>query len=117
LNAGGAEHKPAGVSGAASSLEPEAPEPAAPGPRPAAMITPPNCTSCGHPIGDVAPIFWHVQAEELKKELSKSKTAPGRAVENFALTTVNAELLTKLGIKHDCCRMHLISAMRLPNHT
>lgn len=81
------------------------------------MITPVSCMSCGFEISSVAPIFWHIQAERLKEKLKAGRTAPGRAVENFALSSDNAKLLDKLGLKHDCCRMHVVFSMRFPNHT
>ncbi len=60
------------------------------------MLTPILCFTCGCPIGDKDDVF---------KELKKRKIAETKDVNIDC-----SDILEKLDIKNDCCKMHVISA-------
>lgn len=76
-----------------------------------AMLVPVACLSCGCQIGHVAAIFRRMREERIKAQLAALDTIPERAAENLRASMDISDLMDKLGIKYDCCRMHLSSNM------
>ena len=77
----------------------------------AAMHVPCMCISCGCEIGHVAAAFRHARAARVKAAAVKAGTVPSMVTNNLKMDVECADLFDKFGIRHDCCRMHLASAM------
>lgn len=80
------------------------------------MLVPPVCLHCGCSIGDKADIFIRIRHERLKTLLAKEGTMPEKAATNLKLSMDMSDLMDKLGVRADCCRTHLATAMRLVDY-
>lgn len=76
------------------------------------MLTPVICFTCGLPIGDVATIFRFERAKLAEAILAEKKVAPGWAPVVGELQIDCSEIFDRLGIRADCCRTHLATAMQ-----
>lgn len=65
---------------------------------------------CGLPIGDVATLFRSMRAQLVEKVLAERGTVPSCAAVDSKLQIPVGAILDQLGVKHLCCRMHLVSA-------
>ena len=76
------------------------------------MLTPVRCLSCGLPIGDVATIFRVLAAARAREERARLDIhAPASAFVTPAYAAGTRDILDRLGIANDCCRVHLFTAM------
>lgn len=64
------------------------------------MLVPIICFTCGCPIGDKEDLFNYLKAQRMEE----SHTG---ATDDLDCS----DILTKLGIFNDCCKMHFISGM------
>jgi DNA-directed RNA polymerase subunit N (RpoN/RPB10) len=71
------------------------------------MLVPIICFTCGCPIGDKEDLF-----NKLKEE--KAKKLNIRDIDNKELDC--SDILNKLDINNDCCRMHLITSMQFTDY-
>jgi len=75
------------------------------------MFVPVVCITCSCPIGDKATLFQYERAEAVKKILNERGTVPTQVAIDVGLQIDLSDILEKLDIINDCCRMHLTSAM------
>jgi DNA-directed RNA polymerase subunit N (RpoN/RPB10) len=75
------------------------------------MLAPIVCFTCGSPVGDKSVLFRHLRAARVRDTLAKRDTAAALAMADGGLRIDCSDILELLGIKHDCCRAHLITAM------
>jgi DNA-directed RNA polymerase subunit N (RpoN/RPB10) len=75
------------------------------------MLVPILCLTCGCPIGDKEDIFRHLRAERVRSILKERGTTATQAAVDGGLQIDCEDILDLLGIVHDCCRGHLVSAM------
>ena len=76
------------------------------------MLTPVRCLSCGLPIGDVATLFRILAAARAREERSRLDLhAPASAFVTPAYAASTRDILDRLGIANDCCRVHLFTTM------
>jgi DNA-directed RNA polymerase subunit N (RpoN/RPB10) len=82
------------------------------------MLTPIRCTSCGYPIGRVAPLFHKIRYARVLIALKDRDTVPEQAMIDALLQIDMSDVFDKLGIPADpcCCRAHLTSAMLLTTY-
>lgn len=76
------------------------------------MLVPVTCLTCGCPIGDKDDLFQHLRAERVREVLKKRGTAAAAAAVDRGLQIDCSDILDLLGIPHDCCRAHLVTAMK-----
>lgn len=69
------------------------------------------CTTCGLPIGDVAPLYQEMKNDIVRKLLEERGTAPTQAAIDAGLQVDCTEIYELLHIKNGCCRMRLASCM------
>jgi len=79
------------------------------------MLTPILCITCGCPIGDVEDLFRHLRAEKTRALLGERGTAANQAAVDSGLQVDCEDILDLLGIAHDCCRGHLVTAVVFPD--
>lgn len=75
------------------------------------MLVPTTCLSCGCSIGHLAPAFAAAREKRVKKAFGAAGTVPEKAAQNMKLSVDCSDLFDKLGVRYDCCRMHLATAM------
>ena len=75
------------------------------------MLVPVCCFTCGCPIGDKEDLFRHLRAERVRAALAARDTAATQAAADGGLQVDCEDILARLGVAHDCCRAHLITAM------
>ena len=75
------------------------------------MLTPIVCFTCGAPTGDVEDLFQAMRAARVRAVLAERGTAATQAAVDAGLQIDCSEILTRLGITHDCCRKVLVTAM------
>jgi DNA-directed RNA polymerase subunit N (RpoN/RPB10) len=75
------------------------------------MLVPILCLTCGCPIGDKEDLFRHARAARVKAVLASRKTTATQAAVDAGLQIDCSDILDRLGIREDCCRAHLTSAM------
>ena len=64
------------------------------------MLVPILCFTCGLPLSDKEDIYNHLKAEKIK------------SIDNVESDDIDCvDILEKLDIMNDCCRMHFITAM------
>lgn len=80
------------------------------------MLPPVVCFTCGFPIGDVAEIFLHLRAARVRAALEARGTAAAEAAVDSGLQVDCSDVLDALGLRYDCCRMHLVTAMVFTDH-
>lgn len=82
------------------------------------MKTPNSCLSCGNMLGHVVFIFRRVRKERNKKR-SKG-VIPDYATVTSSNSAENeqdlADLLDKLGLRSDCCRMRMMTSMDMMDY-
>ena len=75
------------------------------------MLVPILCLTCGCPIGDKEDLFRHMRAERVRAALKARGTTATQAAIDPDLQIDCSDILELLGVAHDCCRAHLVSAM------
>ena len=76
------------------------------------MLIPVRCMTCGlGTIGAVATLFRRLRAERTRKILAERGTLPVWAAIDPELSVPVGDILDRLGVAADCCRMHLATAM------
>jgi DNA-directed RNA polymerase subunit N (RpoN/RPB10) len=80
------------------------------------MLVPIQCMSCGCAIGDKEDLFRHMVGEMSlpihRFQDDRPPTIPGQAEPIVDPESTGRDAIFELlGIYHDCCRTHLISAM------
>jgi len=80
------------------------------------MLIPVLCFTCGCSIGEKEDLFLHMQAKLAKKILDERKTAPIQAHIDPDIQITCGEILTKLGVKNDCCRKTMVTSMRFSDY-
>lgn len=75
------------------------------------MLVPIVCFTCGCPLGDVEDLFQQWRAERVKAALDARGTIATQAAVDPGLQIECEDILEALGIRYDCCRAHLVSAM------
>jgi DNA-directed RNA polymerase subunit N (RpoN/RPB10) len=76
------------------------------------MHTPPGCFSCGCSVGHLSEIYRFVREIRVSKKLAELGTAPENAATDIRLKMDMSDLLDKLGIRADCCRVALTTTMQ-----
>lgn len=80
------------------------------------MLTPIRCITCGSSIGDIAPFFQILKSRKIEAALTERDTNPNMAIVDAGLQVECKDILESLGVKYDCCRMHLISTMQFNDY-
>ena len=80
------------------------------------MLVPVICFTCGCPVGDVEDLFLHMRAEKIRAILAERGTTASQAAADAGLQVDCSDILDKLGIKYDCCRKVLVTAMIYSNY-
>jgi DNA-directed RNA polymerase subunit N (RpoN/RPB10) len=75
------------------------------------MLTPVTCFTCGIPIGDKEDLFRLLRARRVREVLAKTGTSARLAVADSSLQVDCSDIMDRLCVKRDCCRMHLATAM------
>jgi DNA-directed RNA polymerase subunit N (RpoN/RPB10) len=75
------------------------------------MLTPIVCLTCGCPIGDIEDLFRHMRAARVRELLGERGTDVSQAAIDVGLQLDCSDILELLGVRNDCCRAHLVSAM------
>lgn len=70
------------------------------------MLIPIVCFTCGCPIGDKEDLFNYLKEQKIKENPESDKSDDLDC----------SDILTKLDIKNDCCRMHFISSMTFSDY-
>ena len=76
------------------------------------MLTPVRCMSCGLPVGDVAAIYRVLAAARARDErvrLDLHASAAALVAPGYASPV--GDILDRLGVVFDCCRVHVFTAM------
>ena len=75
------------------------------------MLVPVTCFTCGNPIGDIEDLFRNLRAARVREILAERGTTATQAAVDADLQIDCSEILDRLGIKRDCCRKCLVTAM------
>ena len=76
------------------------------------MLTPVRCISCGSPLGCKAALFRALRLARARKALEASGVLPSQASLRAAgLRLDMSDILSRLGVDLNCCRMHMVTAM------
>ena len=75
------------------------------------MLVPIVCCTDGYPIGDVACLFQLMRARRIAEVLGARGTVAAHAASDAGLQIDCSDILDRLGVKHDCCRKTLATAM------
>lgn len=75
------------------------------------MLVPVLCFTCGYPVGDVEDLFHHMRAARVRAVLAERGTVAAQAATDAGLQIDCGDILDRLGVEHDCCRMTLVTAM------
>lgn len=82
------------------------------------MLTPPICMSCGNMLGHVDAIYRKIREKRNKKR--NDGVLPDYASVTSSTKDTNgdnnAQLMEKMGVHSDCCRMRLITSMDMSDH-
>ena len=68
------------------------------------MLIPIVCFTCGCPIGDKEDLFNYLKVEKIQSQKDKLQILNNNELDC-------SDILDKLDIVNDCCRMHFISSM------
>jgi len=80
------------------------------------MLVPVICFTCGNPIGDIEDLFHHLRAARVREILAERGTTATQAAADAGLQIDCSDILDRLGIKNDCCRKCLVTAMIFTDH-
>lgn len=75
------------------------------------MLVPVICFTCGNPIGDVEDLFRALRSARVREILAERGTTATQAAVDADLQINCSDILDRLGIKCDCCRKCLVTAM------
>lgn len=76
------------------------------------MLTPVVCITCGSPLGCKAPFYRAIRNSRVREALEKTGVRPSQAsLQAAALQIDMKDILERLGVDLDCCRMHLSTIM------
>ena len=75
------------------------------------MLVPVICFTCGFPTGDVEDMFHKMRAERVRAVFGERGGSAAQAGSDAGLQIDCGDILTQLGINHDCCRVSLVTAM------
>ena len=75
------------------------------------MLTPVICFTCGCSVGHVEELFRVMRTRKIIKELELRNTIPTHAAIDAGLQIDMSDILDKLNIRYECCRIRLATAM------
>lgn len=75
-----------------------------------------RCIACGFPLGDVYDIFARMRAQLTQATLQDRDTDAAFAPVDAGLQIDCSAIFDKLGIKLECCRMHLATGMNFSEY-
>ena len=79
------------------------------------MLTPIVCPSCGMPLSDKAAVFNRIRRERAVANIEKFggdfECLPNAVRHTEQVQTDVIDVLEKLGIDNDCCRMHMVTTV------
>ncbi|MCK4967684.1 MAG: hypothetical protein KAS12_01400 [Candidatus Aenigmarchaeota archaeon] len=73
------------------------------------MYPPILCVSCGFALGDKYDIFINEMEKKIKEIAPSQKIHPEAMMTNTDLKITAGDILDRLQIKSECCRMHMIA--------
>jgi DNA-directed RNA polymerase subunit N (RpoN/RPB10) len=81
------------------------------------MLIPIRCFSCGSSLSDKANLFRFFRCIRAIEELNKKEIQISQANLRAAFLQIEmGDVIKDLGIKRDCCVMHLVSEMIWTDH-
>ena len=74
------------------------------------------CLGCGYPLGDIAPLYKHIQKTRVEQELIKKNILPHNALGSANMEVKMGDVLDALCLTKMCCRIHLSTVLDYKNY-